>query len=234
MQENIIPQHIAIIPDGNRRWGKAHGIIPHQGIAEGAKRFHDMCDAGFEIGVKYLTFWAASEDNFTKRGPAEVAFMTSLLKEEGKKNVLLEKLIKNEAKIRWIGKWREILKDKGVEEVIDRWEESTKNFTKHQVTLLYGYDGRTEMLEAIKKMKNIPTDQCTYETVKNALWTGDLPMVDFVIRTGGEPHWSAGFMMWLTTDSQFYFTDLLWPDFNKEELKKALEEYARRERRYGK
>ena len=89
------------------------------------------------------------------------------------------------------------------------------------------------MTEAVKKLqaeqKNI--DQ---QNIKNALWTGDLPLVDLVIRTGGEPHWSAGFMMWHTADSQLYFTETLWPDFGKEELEKALADYSRRERRFGK
>lgn len=143
--------------------------------------------------------------------------------------------VKNKVRVRCFGRWNEILKDAALEKVIRELEEKTKNYRENSLTVLFGYDGRREMIEAIQKSKcKNQSAKLSYDDVKNALWTGDLPQVDLVIRTGGEPHWSAGFMMWLTADSQFYFTEKFWPDFGKEEFKKALADYTRRERRFGK
>ncbi len=229
-----IPRHVALIPDGNRRWAKAHGLLPHEGHREGAKRFKDQIEALHDEGVEFATFWVSSEDNIVKRTPEEVAFLIMLIKKAGKDNETLEIAKKIQYRIRWIGKWRELLKDKEVEEIIDGWENETAHHTKGQMTFLFCYNGKTEMLEAIKSLEKTGNSNPTHETVKNALWTRDLPDVDLVIRTGGEPHWSAGFMMWLTSDSQLYFTDALWPDFKKEELTKALIDYNGRTRRFGK
>lgn len=225
------PSHLVIIPDGNRRWARKRGKAPWEGHREGAKRFWEVCEEVFEVGIPYFTFWGASEDNLIKRSRIEVKFLVTLLKNELSKKGLAERLEKNEVKVRVLGRWNEILKDKAFERVIQDLEGKTKKFTKHNLTILFGYDGKREMMEAIQSLKK--EKEINYEKVKERLWTGDLPEVDFVIRTGGEPHWSAGFMMWLTADSQFYFTEKLWPDFGARELREALEEYSRRERRMG-
>ena len=227
-----LPKHLVAIPDGNRRWAKSKGLVPWEGHREGVKKFWEVCEEAFEMGIPYFTFWAASEDNLRKRSRIEVKFLVLILKNEVFDKSLLTRLEKNEVRLRVFGRWNEVLKDKKLERAIRDLEKKTEKFRKHNLTILFGYDGKREMIEAIKSLKK--EKEIDYEKVKEKLWTGDLPMVDFVIRTGGEPHWSGGFMMWLTADSQFYFTEKLWPDFGKAELHKALEEYASRERRMGK
>lgn len=226
-----VPKHLAVIPDGNRRWAKERGLAPWEGHREGVKRSREVYESAFETGISCFTFWAASEDNLIKRSRIEVKFLIMLLKNELSKKGLYKKLSDQEVRVRIIGRWNEILKDKALARVVRGLEEKTAEFKKHNLTILFGYDGKREMMEVIESLKG--ERNLDYEKVKSRLWTGDLPPVDFVIRTGGEPHWSAGFMMWLTADSQFYFTPKLWPDFEKEELHKALEEYSSRERRMG-
>lgn len=248
MEEEKLPRHVAVIPDGNRRWAKARGLNPWDGHREGAKRFREVSETAFRLGIPYFTFWAASEDNLLKRSRTEIKFLASILKETLRSKKLLEGLKKNEVLVRVIGKWNEILKDKKLAEAIAAVEDATAGFQKNRLTVLFGYDGKREMLDAITRLKiqnsklktpnqfPIPNSKfkITDDGLKQMLWTGDLPAVDLVIRTGGEPHWSAGFMMWLCADSQFYFTEKFWPEFTAEEFKKALADYARRERRYGK
>lgn len=240
MQIKNYPKHLAIIPDGNRRWARKLGRVPWEGHREGMKRFREVSEEAFRIGIPYLTFWAASTDNLIKRSLKEVAFLTAILKEELKNRELFERSQEYGARLRVIGRWSEILQDEELSRAIKDLEEKTQSFSKRHLTILFGYDGREEMLEAINKLKiaNPETTQAGRKIdetdLRRKLWTGDLPEVDLVIRTGGEPHWSAGFMMWLTANSQFYFTEKFWPEFTKKELQKALEDYVARERRYGK
>lgn len=229
--ENL-PKHLVAIPDGNRRWAKKRGLVPWEGHREGIKKFWEVCEEAFSMGVPYFTFWAASADNLRKRSEVEVKFLVMILKEQIFDKNLFSRLERNQVKLRVVGHWNEILKDKELEDSIRELENKTAGFGEHNLTILFGYDGKNEMMEAIKKLgADMDLD---YEKVKTALWTGFLPPVDFLIRTGGEPHWSAGFMMWLTADSQFYFTEKFWPEFGVEELHKALEDYSSRERRLGK
>jgi undecaprenyl diphosphate synthase len=141
----------------------------------------------------------------------------------------LERCLKNKVRARVIGEWKEFVTNRKVIEIAHKLEEETKHFKGKSLNILFAYDGQREMLAAIKNTKN-----ATEAELRKNLWTGELPNVDLVIRTGGEPHLSAGFMMWLTANSQFYFTEQLWPDFKNQELKKALVDYERRERRLGK
>lgn len=227
-----IPEHIAIIPDGNRRWAKAHRLNPWEGHAEGSKRFWDVSEAAAELGVKYLTVWAGSYDNLKKRSKIEVNFLLGLLRTELSNPKIIDRLIQSKTRLRVLGEWKDFV-DKKTIAVVEDLEKKTSHFTKNYLTLLFGYDGQREMLatanELVQSGKKVSED-----SLRKTLWTGDLPDVDYVIRTGGEPHWSAGFMMWHTANSQFYFTDMLWPDFKKLELKKALDDFERRERRLGK
>ncbi len=226
-----IPNHIAIIPDGNRRWAKAHRFGPTAGHEEGVKRFWEVSAEAAKMGVKYLTIWAGSYDNLTKRSKLEIDFLMKLLRTEILNPKLTEQIHANKTRVRIIGEWRKMV-DKKTLQLAEQLEKDTAHYTNNNLTLLFGYDGQREMVAAVnalvKKEKTV-----TEKTLHQSLWTGELPEVDLVIRTGGEPHWSAGFMMWHTANSQFYFTDLLWPDFKIPELKKAIVEYDRRERRLG-
>ena len=228
-----IPNHIAIIPDGNRRWAKAQRLKPWEGHAEGAKRYWEISGDAHKQGVDHLTLWAASYDNLQKRSKLEVKFLLKLFEEELSKPEILQRCLENEIKARIIGEWREFVSGKHTILAVENLIEKTKHFSNKSMNILLAYDGKREMLSAANALV-ASGEQVSEKSLRNSLWTAELPDVDLVIRTGGEPHWSAGFMMWLTANSQFYFTDVLWPDFNKQALKKALDDYESRERRLGK
>ncbi|MFA5793363.1 MAG: polyprenyl diphosphate synthase, partial [Candidatus Gracilibacteria bacterium] len=191
-----VPHHIAIIPDGNRRWARAKGLLPYEGHREGAKRVHEIAEIGFERGVKYMTVWGTSADNLKKRSKTEVSFLVKLFEKELKEILNSETLRKNEIRMRVIGRGKEIVKSKVLSKLIEDAERDTAHFHKGNLTILFGYDGKEEMIEAFQKGSKLHTSKFNYESIKEFLWTKDLPSVDFVIRTGGEPHWSSGFMMW--------------------------------------
>ena len=233
MTDENIPNHVALIPDGNRRWATSQGLAPTAGHEEGVKRFWELSETLLRKGVTHVTFWGASSDNLRKRSPLEVKFLATLAKNGLSDPKLLSKFIENEIKVRVVGKWDEILHDSGLAQAVADLESKTEHFTKRTLTILFGYSGIEEVLDAIPKLNS--TDQkLSYEDVKQSLSTGFLPEVDLVVRTGGEPHWSAGFMMWHTANSQFYFTETLWPDFKVDQLDLALADFAKRERRLGK
>lgn len=228
-----LPNHVAIIPDGNRRWARAKGLKPWEGHMVGTKLYWEIGYEALDLGVKHITFWAGSYDNLKKRSKIEVKFLIKLAITELEKPTVLEECEKYQVRFRLIGQWREFVKDKKAVAAIENLEKQTAHFTEKTQTILFAYDGKREMEDAIQTLtKN--SVKATEKTIRESIWTGGLPDVDLVIRTGGEPHWSAGFMMWLTANSQFYFTEKLWPDFSKKELKKALDDYESRERRLGK
>ncbi len=227
------PQHVAIIPDGNRRWAREQGLEVFLGHEKGADQFWEVGDGLLDAGVSFVTIWVASIDNLTKRTPLEVKFLVSLIKKNLANPETVQRFIKRQARVRVVGKWNEILGDPELIEVIKKIELETASFSDRAVTILFGYNGTVEMLEVMNQLRQRNLE-ATDENVKQNLWTPFLPEVDLVIRTGGEPHWSAGFMMWLTANSQFYFTETLWPAFNAQELNLALEDFAQRQRRFGK
>lgn len=227
-----LPKHIAVIPDGNRRWARSLGKLSADGHSEGAKSFWEVSEEAFRVGVDYFTFWAASSDNLKKRPKLEIRFLVQLFKREISRSDFRAKLHPNQVSFQVVGWWREMIKDEDLERAIKELEAETAGYKKRKLTVLFGYDGKREMMEGIRALKK----QAVFKGEKdfvNFLATGDLPEVDLVIRTGGESHWSGGFMMWQTGNAQLYFSDKLWPDFGVVEFKKALEEYARRERRLG-
>jgi undecaprenyl diphosphate synthase len=226
-------KHLAIIPDGNRRWAKAHLLFPWQGHGEGVKRFWEISDECAKLGIKYLTIWGGSYSNLQKRSAKEVSVLFGLLEEQINDPTLKTQFETNQTRFKVIGEWEEFSPNHQLIEAVKSFEDATKDFDKLHLTILFGYDGQREMLSAISKL-NPSGEEVTEENLRNCLWIGGLPDVDFVIRTGGEPHWSAGFMMWLTANSQFYFTETLWPDFKTDKLKTAIENFESRERRLGK
>jgi undecaprenyl diphosphate synthase len=228
------PRHIAIIPDGNRRWARAHKFeVVSKGHEAGAQRFEEIMRASFSAGVEYLTLWAASIDNFKKRPQAEISVLVRLLIEELSRIGKSPETKKYEVRVRIIGDGARLAQNEELNRAIGAIEKQTANNAKHHLTILFGYDGQAEMLAAIEKLKQ-NDGKLVLRDVHQALMTAELPEVDLVIRTGGEPHWSAGFMMWLTANSQLYFTQKLWPDFDQAALKEAIGEYQARERRLGK
>lgn len=229
-----VPKHIAIIPDGNRRWARQRGLMPWLGHKAGFARFQEVAEKAFKSGCQYVTIWGASVDNLRKRSSQEVGFLVLYMKRELGKKKLAEYLVKNQIRFRVIGEWQKAVRDQRLGTLIERLEKQTGRFSGRQLTILFGYDGISEMLSAVRSLRGTQRENLDYLGLKEKLWTKNLPEVDLVVRTGGEPHWSAGFMMWLTANSQLYFTDIFWPEFSGKELAKALADYDRRERRFGK
>ena len=230
--ENI-PNHVAVIPDGNRRWAKAHRLNPWDGHTEGVKKFWEVSDHAYRMGIENLTFWAASFDNLKKRSKIEVTFLLKLLEQELLSPRILSQCMERQTRARVMGEWRVFVKNKNLIESIENLIKKTAHFKERSLNILFAYDGQREMLSALESINN-SGERISEQTLLKHMWTGELPPVDLVVRTGGEPHWSAGFLMWLTANSQFYFTEMLWPDFDGGELKKAAIDYDRRERRLGK
>ncbi len=231
-QQADVPTHLAIIPDGNRRWAKAQGLDPWLGHEAGVARFEEASEEAFAKGVKYFTFWASSEDNLRKRPKMEVKALLWLMEKYLARPDIVENFVKHEIRVRVLGRWEEMLESQKLQKGLKDLQEKTIGFEKKFLTILLGYDGQSEMLAALQHL-TLTRQAVDAATLRAALWTADLPPVDLVIRTGGEPHWSAGFMMWHVANSQLYFSRKLWPEFDKHELSLALQDYASRQRRLG-
>lgn len=235
--ENL-PRHIAIIPDGNRRWAKKRSLPVWEGHRQGAKNFEKIAKSANAKGIYCLTFWGGSYDNLTKRPELELKFLKEIYRVNFARLLKNKDIFRNQIRVNVFGYWQDLL-SKRIKEPIQKIIGKTEKHAKSFLNFLIGYNGTSEMIEAIKKIikhaKNNETFEITAQIIKENLWTKDLPSVDLVIRTGleGDPHWSNGFMMWDTADAQFYFTETLWPDFSEKEFLKAIESYSKRERRLG-
>jgi len=230
--------HVVVIPDGNRRWAKRKGLFPWQGHLEGAKIIGKILEKALELKTPYFTFWGGSFDNLTKRSKKEIKFLLKLYGEYLKKLLKEKRVHKYKVRINVLGRWKEIFPE-GLKKIVEKSIEETKNYNQYFLTLLLAYNGTDEMIDCIKKTSAISKKQkikIDEKLIRENLWTGFLPPVDLVIRTGceGDPHNSTGFMMWQTAYSQFYFTKTLFPDFAPEEFEKAINNFLERERRLGK
>ena len=222
--------HVAIIPDGNRRWAKTEGFEPTVGHEKGFEIFKDVAREARKLGIPYLTAWGLSWDNSLKRSVRELKFLYGRFQENFEKLLQDKELHEDKVKVRVLGEWPRFFPSK-LKTAIEEVEEATKDYNKFNLTFLLAYDGRREMAEAFRQAQN--DVETKNSELKTYLWTKDLPPVDLVIRTGGNPHWSAGFLMWHTADSEFYFTKTFWPSFKIGEFRKAVEEYYRRPRNLG-
>jgi len=230
--------HIAIIPDGNRRWARRKGITARDGHRIGVETTQKIFNKALEMKIPYITFWAASYDNLLKRSREEVSFLIGLINEEFQRLLKDARIQENEVKIRILGRFREILPEKTIN-LIEKLMAKTENHNLLSLTFLLAYNGTDEMLEAVKRITKAAKESAikiTSSAIRSFLWTKDLPPVDLVIRTGCEddPHNSAGFMMWHTAHSQYYFTKTLYPDFGPEEFEIAIQDFLKRKRRFGK
>ncbi len=192
----------------------------------------EIIRAVHEKGVPYLTIWGSSAGNLTKRPEEEVRALFSLYEKYFNQLADADETHKNNVRIRVLGRWPE-LTPPAVQQAIARAVENTAKYEKWHLTFLIGYDGKDEMLRAVESIVAAGADGVEQETIKKHLWTSELPTVDLVIRTGGEPHWSAGLMMWDVADAQLYFTETLWPDFTPKELQRALDRATHTEQRHG-
>lgn len=229
--------HIAILPDGNRRWAKERNLPGFMGHKTGADTMEKIIKAAFGMGIDYLTVWGASVANITERTEEEVNFLFSVF-ERSFKSLGNSAEVKNaRTRIRMIGEWSKFFPD-SLRETCEKLMEDTRKNDGPSLSFMLAYSGTGEMLETAKKLAerkmSDPNFEITRESLKNSLMTAELPPVDLVIRTGGEPHWSDGFMMWDTANAQLYFTETLWPAFTPEEFGSAIDMFNRTERKMGK
>lgn len=236
MRAEALPQHVAIIPDGNRRWAERRHLPSWKGHEEGARRFEEILDEALTLGIRVISFWGMSKDNIEKRSPGEVWRLLHIMREKFEKLGEDERVKAHEVSVRFLGAWRELLPTSLVS-VMERTMEKTRVYGKRVLNLFICYDGREEMIRAIDAIRALPVNPhpkpITSELVKAHLLTHDLPPVDLVIRTGDDPHWSAGFMMWDVADAQLYFSEKLFPEFTAQEFRNAVENYGARTRRFG-
>ncbi len=229
-----VPQHIAIILDGNGRWAKAKGMPRNYGHAQGSKNVEKICEEAWCMGIKYLTVYAFSTENWS-RPENEVAALMKLLRNYMK--TCLKTAAKNDMKIRVIGDIEPL--DDDIKSRIRELEAATTDNGGLNFTIALNYGSRDELTRAAQKMakdcaegkiKAEEIDESVFETY---LDTHGIPDPDMMIRTSGEQRLS-NYLLWQLAYSEFYFTDVPWPDFTKEELVKAIEEYNHRHRRFGK
>lgn len=233
MSENNVPKHVAIILDGNGRWAKKRFLPRNAGHAQGSKTVEQICEDAHDLGIKYLTVYAFSTENW-KRPKDEVNALMKLLSKYLKN--CIERSTKNNMRVRVIGDITPLADD--IKEKIVNLEEVSKNNTGLNFQVALNYGGRDEIIRAIKKCASecadglIKPDDITEELFSERLDTSDIPDPDLLIRTSGEQRLS-NFLLWQLAYTEFYFTDVLWPDFNKKELQKAIDYYASRDRRFG-
>ena len=232
---NILPNHIAIIPDGNRRWAKEKGLNPWEGHGAGAAQMEQLARYAFNNGIYCLSFWGSSLENLIKRPLREKQELLRIYEEYFRKLIVNEDIHRNEVKINVIGKWEKQF-PASLKKIIIEGVEKTAHYNQHELNFFLAYSGDDEMLDTIRTIvaSGIAPDKITGETIKENLMTSKLPAVDLLIRTGGEPHLSAGFMMWDIANSDLYFSKKYFPDFNEEELSRAIAEYGNSEKRRGK
>ena len=229
----MAPKTVAIIMDGNGRWAKKRGLPRTAGHKKGADTIRTVALAAQDMGIQKLILYAFSTENW-KRPKDEVDALMKLLNKYLKN--CIERSTKNNMRVRVIGDITPLADD--IKEKIVKLEEVSKNNTGLNFQVALNYGGRDEIIRAIKKCASdcadglIKPDDITEELFSERLDTSDIPDPDLLIRTSGEQRLS-NFLLWQLAYTEFYFTDVLWPDFNKKELQKAIDYYASRDRRFG-
>jgi len=224
-----IPKHIAIIMDGNGRWAQKRKLPRIEGHRRGAISLREAVKACIELGVKYLTVYAFSTENW-KRPKEEINFLMRLLSSTIEKEV--DELDKNKIKVRFMGRLS-MLPEK-LQEKIGSAEERTKNNSKLNLNIMLSYGGRAELTDALKSIvkNNAKSDTIDEKLISDHLYTAGMPDPDLLIRTAGELRVS-NFMIWQIAYSEIWVTDVLWPDFRKKHLLEAIEDYSGRIRKFG-
>jgi len=225
MEKISTPKHIAIICDGNRRWAKERNLPSFEGHKKGFENIKKLSKKGKELGVSIMTFWVFSTENW-KRAVDEVGYLMKLA--EDVIEVQMKEAIEEETRIVHIGR-KDRIPD-GLRKKIENAEEKTKQFSKYYFVIALDYGGHDEIERAVKKMDGSQTEQ-----IDNYLDTKILPYPnpDLIIRPGGEERLS-GFMTWQAAYSEYYFSDLYFPEFGPEALVESIKEFSERKRRFGK
>ncbi len=228
-----IPEHIAIIMDGNGRWAKKRGMPRNVGHSQGSRAVRKICEEAWKFGVKYLTVYAFSTENWS-RPKEEIDALMKILRNYLKDAI--KQCAENNMRVRIIGDISVLPEDMITS--INRLEEVSSVNTGLQFQIALNYGGRDEVLRAVKRAakklqaEGKTVDDLSLEDIGTSLDTAGIPDPDLIIRTSGEQRLS-NFLMWQSAYSEFYFTDVLWPDFDKKALKEAIEYYGSRNRRFG-
>jgi tritrans,polycis-undecaprenyl-diphosphate synthase [geranylgeranyl-diphosphate specific] len=238
IKDGIKPEHVAIIVDGNRRWASNNALTPWIGHHFGADKVDELMDWCLELGVKSITLYAFSTENF-RRTPKEVGELMKLIEEKLLSTLENKRIHESRVRIKAIG--RLDLLPKSTQAVIQRIEESTKEYEDHFLNLALAYGGRAEIVDATKKIATeiengtLDPEVIDEELFEKYLYTAHMPKqdADLIIRTSGEERLS-GFLSWQSAYSELCFVDMNWPDFRRIDLLRAVRTYQRRKRRFGK
>lgn len=233
MEELKMPQHVAIILDGNGRWAKAKGMPRNYGHVQGAKTVETICEDAYKMGIQYLTVYAFSTENWN-RPKDEVDALMKLLRNYMK--TCLQTAKKNRMCVRVLGEKSRL--DEDIRTRIEELETATKDNDGLHFQIAINYGGRDEIVRAVRKLAQrvergeLSVGEITEELVEESLDTAGIPAPDLLIRTCNEQRIS-NFLLWQLAYTELYFTPVAWPDFTKEELRKAVEAYNHRDRRFG-
>jgi len=233
MEDNHLPKHVAIIMDGNGRWARQRHLPRTHGHLEGVKRVEEIISAAREIGIKVLTLYTFSTENWS-RPENEVSMLMETLINVLNRNIT--RLCEGNIRFQFIGR-RDGIPEK-VLRTIDSAMELTKNNKVLILNLAFNYGGRLEIIDAVRKIASavkdsrLRVDEIDEGVISEALYTQGLPDPDLLIRTSGEKRIS-NFLLWQLSYAEFYFTDKYWPEFSKDEFQKAILDFKNRERRYG-
>ena len=224
-----VPKHIVIIPDGNRRWAKKHGLAPVEGHKKGLDTAFRIVKASKNLGVKVLTLWSFSTENWS-RPRTEVHYLMRIYQIFFKKHV--KELIAEGVRFKWLGRRDRV--PKTLKTLLEKIEKETAKNKNYILNICLDYGGRDEIVRAVRKImaRKIKPAQVTESLIDQNLDTAGEPEPDLLIRTSGEKRIS-GMMPWQTAYTEFYFSKLFFPDFSLAELKKAINDFALRQRRYG-
>ncbi len=224
----VLPEHIAIIMDGNGRWAKKRSLPRTAGHVAGAKTFKNIARYCNKIGLKYLTVYAFSTENW-KRPKEEVEGIMNLLRDYLKD---AENFKDENIKVKFIGDLEPLADD--IKELIKKDEDGSKDATGLNLNIAINYGGRDEITKAVKKIvaEGIAPEDITEDVISSHLYTADMPDPDFIIRPSGEYRLS-NYLIWQSAYAEYWFSDILWPDFTPKHLEKAIDEYNHRNRRFG-
>ena len=228
-----VPQHVAIILDGNGRWAKAKGMPRNYGHMQGSKNVEYICEVAYNMGIKYLTVYAFSTENWN-RPQDEVDALMKLLRNYMK--TCIKRATKNDMRVRVIGDKSKL--DEDICNQIAELEKATENNQGLNFQIAINYGSRDEIKRAVKRLAmdcaegKVNPEDISEDIISNYLDTHGIPDPDLMIRTSGEQRLS-NYLLWQLAYSEFYFTDVPWPDFSKEELEKAVAQYNKRDRRFG-
>ena len=224
-----LPQHVAIIMDGNGRWAKKRGLSRIEGHRAGTENIHRVAEIFAEYKIKYLTLFAFSTENWN-RPSNEVKGILKILSD--RLDPEIKRLHEKNIRVRHLGRLDALSPE--LQKKIKAAIELTSNNTGGTLTMAFDYGGRAEIVEAARRLLSdrIPAEDVTEDSFKKYLYAPDMPDPDLIIRTSGETRLS-NFLLWQAAYSELYFTDVLWPDFNRAEIDKALADYKSRHRRFG-